>query len=145
MCSPLTDMVLLKILCLFVHCVVCNRWLRVLLRFVRLSGVRYSGRHRERLCVSGLCSPELSVQVGRPNSFTSYSQGYDKGVPMAPRPKLFVVRWGWRLRCLLIGCAPFGAKAWLSHSNAIYSRHTKPLSSPNCRWSCMWELSRHCR
>ena len=86
MCSPSADMVLLKVSCIFVHYVVCNRRRRDLLRIVRLSGARYSARHRERLCVSGLRSPELSAQVRRPNSSTSYSQGY--GVPMAPRPKL---------------------------------------------------------
>ena len=31
----------------------------------------YSGRHRERLCASGLLSPELSAQVRLPNSYTS--------------------------------------------------------------------------
>ena len=32
---------------------------------------RYSGRYRERLCASGLRSPELSAQVRRPNSCIS--------------------------------------------------------------------------
>ena len=32
--------------------------------------VRYGGRHRERLCVSGLRSPKLSAQVRRSNSCT---------------------------------------------------------------------------
>ena len=41
------------------------------LRIGRLSGVRYSGRHRESLCASGLRSPELSAQVRRTNSCTS--------------------------------------------------------------------------
>ena len=43
----------------------------VLRRVDRLSGVRYSGRHREGLCASGLRSPELSAQVRRPNSCRS--------------------------------------------------------------------------
>ena len=89
----LTDMVLLKVLCLIVHCVVCNRRRRDLLRIVSLSEVRYSGRHRERLCVSGcLRSPELSAQSRQPNSSTSYGQECGGKVPMVPRPKLFVVR-----------------------------------------------------
>ena len=47
---------------------------------MRLPGVRHSGRHRKRLCVSALRLPELSAQVRRPNSSTSYIQGYGKGV-----------------------------------------------------------------
>ena len=46
-----------------------------------------SGRHRKRLCVSALRSPELSAQVRRPNSSTSYRQGYGEGVSMPPEPK----------------------------------------------------------
>ena len=47
-----------------------------------------NGRHRKRLCVSGLRSPELSAQVKGPNSSTSYRQGYGEGVSMPPRPKV---------------------------------------------------------
>ena len=54
---PLRDMGFLKISCLFVLCVECNRRHSYLRRFGRLSGVRYSGRHRERLCASGLRPP----------------------------------------------------------------------------------------
>ena len=43
----------------------------VLCRIDRLSGVRYSDGHRERLCASGLHSPELSAQVRQSNSCTS--------------------------------------------------------------------------
>ena len=89
MCSPLTDMVLLKVSCLFVHCVLCNRRRRDLLRIVRLSGARYKGRRRERLCVSGLRSPQLSAQLRRPNYSTSYSQRYGEEVTMVPRPRRF--------------------------------------------------------
>ena len=39
--------------------------------FGRLPGVRYSGRHRESLCASGLRSPELGTQVRQPNPCTS--------------------------------------------------------------------------
>ena len=41
-----------------------------------LGSATHSGRHRKRLCVSALRSPELSAQVRRPNSSTSYRQGY---------------------------------------------------------------------
>ena len=54
-------MALLKVWCIFVHCVVCNRRWLDLLRIERLFGVRHSGRHRERLCVSALRPPELRV------------------------------------------------------------------------------------
>ena len=46
-----------------------------LLRIVRLPGVSHSGRHRKILIVSALRSPELSAQVRRSNSFTSYGEG----------------------------------------------------------------------
>ena len=60
-CSSLRDMGFLKILCLFVLYAECNRRHSYLLRIDVLSGVRYSysGRHQERLCASGLHSPEL--------------------------------------------------------------------------------------
>ena len=40
----------------------------VLRRISRLCRVRYSGRHQEILCASGLRSPEPSAEVRRPNS-----------------------------------------------------------------------------
>ena len=46
------------------------------LRIGRLSGVRYSGRHRESLCASGLRFPKLSAQVRRTNSCTSCKPAY---------------------------------------------------------------------
>ena len=54
----------------FLLCAECNRRHSYLCRIGRMSGVRYSGRHRERLCASGLLSPELSAQVRLPNSYT---------------------------------------------------------------------------
>ena len=49
-----------------------NRRQSYLCRIGRLSGAHYySGRHRERLCASGLRPPKLSAQVRRPNSYTS--------------------------------------------------------------------------
>ena len=59
------DFVFFRALCKY------NRRHSYLRRIGRLSGVRYSGRHRERLCASGLCSPELSAQVRRSNSYTT--------------------------------------------------------------------------
>ena len=86
-------MVSLKVSCLFVHCVVSNRQRRDLLGIVGSSAVRSRGRQGEKSCVSCLRRFELSAQVRQQNSYTSYSQGCgDEGVPMAPRPKLFVVR-----------------------------------------------------
>ena len=59
-------------LCLFLLCVECNhRRHSYLCRIGRLSGVRYSGRPRERLCASGLRFPEVSAQVRIANSCTS--------------------------------------------------------------------------
>ena len=53
-------------------CVEFNRRHSYLRRIGRLSGVRYySGMHWERLCSSGLRSPELSAQVRPPNSCTT--------------------------------------------------------------------------
>ena len=49
----------------------CNRRHSYLRRIGRLSGVRYSGRHRERLSASGFRSPKLGGQVRRPNYCTS--------------------------------------------------------------------------
>ena len=92
MCSSLTSMVLLKVSCIFVHCVVCNRRRRDLLGIVDSSVVRPRGRQGEKPCVSHLRRSELSSYVGQHNSYTSYSQGYGEEVPMAPRPKRFVVR-----------------------------------------------------
>ena len=47
----------LKISCIFLLCVECNRRHLYLCRIGRLSEVRYSGRHRESICASGFCSP----------------------------------------------------------------------------------------
>ena len=47
----------------FALCGVHNRRHSYLCRIGRLSGVRYRGRHRESLCASSLCSPELSAHV----------------------------------------------------------------------------------
>ena len=44
------DLGFLKILCLFLLCVECNRRHSYLLRICRSFGVRYSGRHRGRHC-----------------------------------------------------------------------------------------------
>ena len=55
----------------FVLCVECNHRHLHFRQIGRLSGVRYSGRHRERLCASGLSSLELNVQVRRLNSCTT--------------------------------------------------------------------------
>ena len=70
-CSPLRNMGFLKISRIFLLCVECSRRHSYLCRIDRLSGVRYSGRHRESLCASGLRSPELSPQVIRADSCTS--------------------------------------------------------------------------
>ena len=51
----------LKISCIFLLCVECNRRHSHLCRIGRLFGVRYNGRPRERLCASGLRSPQLSA------------------------------------------------------------------------------------
>ena len=56
--------------CIFLLYVECNRRHSYLCRIGRLSGVRYSGRHRESLCASGLRSPELSAPLRRANSCT---------------------------------------------------------------------------
>ena len=48
-----------------------NRRHSYLCQIGRLSGVRYSGKSMERLCASGLRSPELSAQVELANSYTS--------------------------------------------------------------------------
>ena len=125
--------------------VVRNRRRQVLLGIVESSAVRSRGRQGEKSCISYLRRPELSAQVRQHNSFTSCSQEYGKGVPIAPRPKLFVVRRERRSRYLLIGCASIDAKACLSRSNIIHSRPTKSPSSPNCKQSRMWGLGRHYR
>ena len=52
-----------EILCLFLLCVECNRRHSYWRQISRLSGIRYSGRHREKLSASGLRFPELSTQV----------------------------------------------------------------------------------
>ena len=65
------NMGFLKISCLFVLCVECKRHNLSVRRISRLPGVRYSGRHRERLGASGLGSPELSFQVRRSNVCTT--------------------------------------------------------------------------
>ena len=133
-CVPhLTDMVSLKVSCLFVHCMVCIRRRQDSLGIVGSSAVRSWDRQGEKPCVSCLRRSESSAQVRQHNSYTSYSQGYCEKIPMAQRPKLFVVRWGRQSRCLLIECERIGAKACLSRSNAIHSRYTKLSSSPNCR------------
>ena len=92
-----------------------------------------SGKSREKPCVSCLRRSELSAQVRPHNYSTSYSQGHGEGFPMAPRPQHFLVRWGRRSRCLLIGCALIGAKPCLRRSNTFHSRHMTPSSSSNCR------------
>ena len=61
----------LKISCILLLCVECNRRHSYLCRIGRMSGIRYSGRPRERLCALGLRSPELSAQVRQANSCTS--------------------------------------------------------------------------
>ena len=124
---------------------VCNRRQRGLLVIVGSSAVYSRGRQGEKPYVSFLRRSELSAQVRQHNSNTLYSQRYGEGVPMAPRLKLFLVRWGRWSQCLLIGCAPIGANVCISRSSAIHSRHTKPSSSPNCRQTHMWELGRRCR
>ena len=106
----------LKVSCLYVHCVVCNRRRRHFARNRRLACGCSRGRQREKPYVFCLRPSELSAQVRQHNSYTSYSQEYVEGVPMAPRPIFFVVHGGRRSRCLLIG--PIGAKACLSRSNA---------------------------
>ena len=68
------NMGFLEISCLFVLCVECNRHNLSVRRINRLPGVRYSGRHRERLGASGLGSPELSFQVRRSNACTTCIQ-----------------------------------------------------------------------
>ena len=87
-CSPLRYMVFLNILCLFVLCVECNRRHSYVGRIGRLSGVRYSGRHVERLCYSGLRFPELNAQVRRPNSCISCIPAHmDASITYANQPK----------------------------------------------------------
>ena len=49
--------------------------------------VRYRGRHRESLCASGLCSPELSAQVRRAKSCTSCKPGSHGRFHYTHRPK----------------------------------------------------------
>ena len=92
MCSLLTNIISLKVSCIFVHCVVCNRRRRELLGVVGSSAVRSRGGQVEKPFVSCLSRSELSAQARQHNSYIHYSQGYGEGVPMAPRPKLFVVR-----------------------------------------------------
>ena len=138
MCPSLTNMASLKVSCIFVHRVVCNRRRWDLLGMVGSSVVRSRGRQGEKPCVSYLRRSELSSQVRQRNSYTSYSQGYGKGFPIAPWPKRFVVRWGRRSQCLPIGCASIGTKAGLSRSNAYHSRHTKPSSSPIAGKDVCW-------
>ena len=92
-----------------------------------------SGQARGKPCVSCLRRSEVSAQVRPHKSYTSYSQGYSEGFPMASRPQHFLVRWGRRSRYPLIGCAPIGAKPCLRRSNTFHSRHTTPSSSSNCR------------
>ena len=135
----------LKILCIFVLCVECNRRYSYFHRIGRLSGVRYSGRHRERLCASGLPSSELSAQVGRPNSCISCKPAHmDASITRTGRnscvyvengrgrrPRAFVV-WMW-------------TKACFSRPNSFSSRRTKPPSSRKCKQHRMWELGRHDR
>ena len=114
-------------------------------RAIVWAGVRHSGRHRKRLCVSGLRSPELSAQVRRLNSSTSYRQGYGEGISLPPRPKFLSGTLRTAVAVFAHRMFTIWCKACLSRSNAIHSRHTKPLSSPNYRHSRMWELGRRCR
>ena len=67
-CSPLRNMGILKISCLFLLCVECNRRHSYLCRIGQLSRVRCSGKHRQRLCGSGLRSPDLSAKVRPPDT-----------------------------------------------------------------------------
>ena len=71
-----------EVSCFFVHCVVCNR----LLECGPLSGQARG----ETLCFC-LRRSEMSAQVGQQNSYTSYSQEYSEGVPMAPRLEVLEV------------------------------------------------------
>ena len=86
------DMVSLKVSCIFAHCVVCNRRRRDLLGIVGSIAVRSWDRQGKKPCVSYLRRSELSAQVRQHNSYTYYSQRTGERVPMAPRPKRFVVR-----------------------------------------------------
>ena len=83
-CSSLTNLVVsLRVSCIFVHCVVCNRRQRDFLRIVGSSVVHsLSGQARqgEKPCVSYLRRAELSSQIRqRSNSYKSYRQGYREG------------------------------------------------------------------
>ena len=144
-CSSLRDLGFLKISCLFLLCVECNRRHSYLLRICRLFGVRYSsGRHRGRhYCAWGSRSPELSAQVVGADSCKSCIPAHTDASISRPgrngwkyveygrgrRPRAFVV-WMW-------------TKACLSRPSTFHSRYTKPPSSRNCKQHRKGELGTH--
>ena len=144
-CSPLRDLGFLKISCIFLLCVECNRRHLYLLRICRLFGVRYSGRHRGRNCAWGSRSSELSAQVVGADSCKSCIPAHTDASISRPG------RNGWecvedgrgrRPRALVV-C--MWTKAYLSQPDTSHSRYTKPPSSRNCKQHRMWKLRTHGR